>query len=151
MLMHISSLLLSRGASYLLKWYMPWATKVQFPFSLSEVCQRGTVLYIAEQACTVFHIFLPFHRKITHSKCFLLTQDSESKLDGIKRDKSVNTHYWSLKNLIQTILSFFFYFLLIMQAADTTQMSTVWMLILIGFPQSILSKILICSNYMCIR
>lgn len=60
---------------------------MQFPFTLSEVCQRGIILHSAEWARTVVHIFLPFHRKMAHSKCFLLTQDSESKLDGIKRDK----------------------------------------------------------------
>lgn len=91
--MHISSLFLSRGASYLLKLCaLSYKSKVQFPFTLSEVCQRGIILYSAEWACTVFHIFLPFHRNVAHSKCFLLTHDSESKPDGIKRDNSVNAH-----------------------------------------------------------
>lgn len=59
---------------------------MQFPFSVSEACQRGIILYSAALACTLFHISSPFIEKSHTVNVFLLTWDSGSKRGGIKTD-----------------------------------------------------------------
>lgn len=123
--MHISSFTPSRGTSCLLKLCLPWATKVQFPFSLFLACQKGIILCSADRACTIFHILFPF-TEISHTvNVFLLTWDTGSKIGGIKTDNSMCAHCWSWKKLLQTVLLFPAYYA---RSRHTTPMSTVWIL-----------------------
>lgn len=116
MFMHISDLELSRGTSCLLKLYLPRATEVQFPVSLSETCQGGIILYSAELACTIFHFFLTFIEK-SHTKkssSDYLGQWGQTRWHKDRQQCSCIL----LKEASSISFFFFLYFLFVMPGAD---------------------------------